>query len=34
MTDSLSIAVPAFACHIDVRLGWWDAASYVGELVY
>ena len=28
MTDSLSIAVHAFA--IDVGLGWWDTASWVG----
>ena len=33
MTDSLSIAVHAFASRVDVCLGWRDTAPYLGELV-
>ena len=34
MTDSLSIAVHAFAIREFVFRGWWDTASYVDELVH
>ena len=40
MTDSLLIAVYAFANRVlmtfsvDIFLGWWDTASFLGEIVY